>query len=136
MPTGKKLPSAALYYLDPDGFKQVNDRMGHDACDYLLREITQRLLKVVRGNDTVARSGGNEFVILFSGLKEPEDNTEELRRLLKAIETPVPTRRELANAAIHIVSPHSGWHCRKIIKKGGGIPVSPSNYAGVNMLPD
>jgi len=92
----------ALCYLDLDGFKQVNDRMGHDAGDHLLREIAQRLLKVVRINDTVARLGGDEFVVLFNGLKEPEDSVEGLRRLLQTIETPVLIQRELAQVSASV----------------------------------
>lgn len=83
----------ALCFLDLDGFKQVNDLMGHDAGDQLLREIAQRLLKVIRGNDTVARVGGDEFVILFGELKKPEDCTEALHRLLREVERPVTLLR-------------------------------------------
>jgi diguanylate cyclase (GGDEF)-like protein/PAS domain S-box-containing protein len=87
----------AVCYLDLDGFKPVNDRLGHAAGDQLLREIAQRLLKIMRGNDTVARLGGDEFVILFGDLKKPEDCTELLDRLLQEIERPVPIQNEFAS---------------------------------------
>lgn len=79
----------AVCYLDLDGFKQVNDRLGHAAGDHLLREIAQRLLAVMRGNDTVARLGGDEFVILFGDLKRTEDCAELLDRILQEIARPV-----------------------------------------------
>ncbi len=59
----------AVAYLDLDGFKDVNDTHGHDAGDLVLCETARRLLTIVRGADTVARVGGDEFVIVF----EPND---------------------------------------------------------------
>ncbi len=57
--------SAALVYLDLDGFKPVNDRHGHAAGDAVLREIASALIRVVRASDVVARIGGDEFVVLL-----------------------------------------------------------------------
>lgn len=62
----------AVLYLDLDGFKQVNDRGGHDAGDRLLREVAQRLLQGLRQGDFVARVGGDEFVVLLPGCRDAE----------------------------------------------------------------
>ena len=88
----------AICYLDLDGFKPVNDRLGHAAGDTLLREIAKRLKDVIRQNDTVGRMGGDEFIILLGGLKKPDDCRLVLDRLLSEVEKPV----EIENEMIHV----------------------------------
>jgi len=63
----------ALFYLDLDGFKAINDSMGHAAGDALLRQFGERLRRTVRTGDTVARMSGDEFVVLVEDLREPKD---------------------------------------------------------------
>jgi len=92
----------AVCYLDLDGFKPVNDSLGHAAGDHLLQEISQRLLTTLRGNDTVARLGGDEFVILFGDLKKPEDCTDLLDRLLQEIARPVTVRNGIVSVTASI----------------------------------
>jgi diguanylate cyclase (GGDEF)-like protein/PAS domain S-box-containing protein len=79
----------ALCYLDLDGFKLVNDSMGHDAGDGVLIEVARRIQNTIRGGDTVARLGGDEFVILLLGLERGDECSTALNRLLSVIAEPV-----------------------------------------------
>lgn len=81
--------SVVLVYLDLDHFKSINDALGHDAGDRLLVEVAARLKGAVRPADTVARIGGDEFVVLAEGLQRPEQMNRLLRRLRKALAAPV-----------------------------------------------
>jgi len=65
----------AVLFMDLDGFKPINDTLGHEAGDQALKEIARRLLTVARGADTLARVGGDEFVLLAVNLDEPADDT-------------------------------------------------------------
>jgi diguanylate cyclase (GGDEF)-like protein/PAS domain S-box-containing protein len=75
----------AVLFLDLDGFKHVNDSLGHQIGDKLLQSITKRLVACVRGSDTVSRQGGDEFVVLLSEVEHPEDVAVMARRMLQAV---------------------------------------------------
>lgn len=79
----------AVCYLDLDGFKSVNDRLGHAAGDELLVETARRLEGSVRAGDTVARLGGDEFVLLLLGLSDLDECERVLQRVLVNIAAPV-----------------------------------------------
>lgn len=74
----------AVMYLDLDGFKEVNDRLGHDVGDILLVQFAQRLQAAVRASDTVCRQGGDEFVVLLPGLDGVEPACLVARKILAA----------------------------------------------------
>ncbi|GEM_PF-3034219 len=78
----------AVLFCDLDNLKTVNDRMGHTAGDDLLIGISERFRRSVRPSDTVARFGGDEFVVLCSEMAEPEDATVVAQRLCRALEEP------------------------------------------------
>jgi diguanylate cyclase (GGDEF)-like protein/PAS domain S-box-containing protein len=78
----------AVCYLDLDGFKDVNDRFSHEAGDQLLVEAAGRLTACVRAGDTVARIGGDEFVVLLSNLADEDECQVALDRLLRAMSVP------------------------------------------------
>jgi diguanylate cyclase (GGDEF)-like protein/PAS domain S-box-containing protein len=75
----------ALLFLDMDDFKAVNDSLGHSIGDELLKEVAKRLTKLLRGEDTVARIGGDEFVILLTGLKDDNYSTRLAERIISAL---------------------------------------------------
>lgn len=79
----------AVCFLDLDGFKAVNDSLGHEAGDRLLIEISRRFESCMRDNDTVARLGGDEFAIILQDLEYSEDYDIALRRILIAAESPL-----------------------------------------------
>jgi diguanylate cyclase (GGDEF)-like protein len=79
----------ALLTIDLDGFKQVNDTHGHPAGDEVLRQVATRLKQVTRDTDTVARTGGDEFVVLLAGSGEAVDLEALGARFLSAIRQPI-----------------------------------------------
>ncbi|MEM1206247.1 MAG: EAL domain-containing protein, partial [Acidobacteriota bacterium] len=80
----------ALLFIDLDGFKAVNDNLGHAAGDELLVEVAQRLGACLRPGDTVARLGGDEFTIILEDIKEPGDATRIAGRILESLAQPFP----------------------------------------------
>ncbi|HEU0290461.1 MAG TPA: EAL domain-containing protein, partial [Burkholderiales bacterium] len=81
--------SLALLFIDLDRFKTVNDSLGHPVGDRLLKTVGERLMTCTRGSDTVARIGGDEFVVLLGYLEEPEDARHVAQKVLDALSEPV-----------------------------------------------
>jgi diguanylate cyclase (GGDEF)-like protein len=77
-----------LFFVDLDGFKDVNDQWGHHAGDEVLREVARRLLRTVRQSDTVARLGGDEFAIVLSGVEDNSEVDAAAERVLQAFDEP------------------------------------------------
>jgi diguanylate cyclase (GGDEF)-like protein/PAS domain S-box-containing protein len=78
----------AVLFLDLDRFKHVNDSLGHDVGDRLLKSVTRRLLGCIRNADTVSRQGGDEFVFLLSELGHAQDAAVCAQKILAALGTP------------------------------------------------
>lgn len=78
----------AIMFLDLDGFKQINDTLGHDVGDTLLRMVAARLVAAVRHEDTVARLGGDEFVIALPILARGDDATILVSKVIQAVSQP------------------------------------------------
>jgi diguanylate cyclase (GGDEF)-like protein/PAS domain S-box-containing protein len=81
--------TTAVMFLDLDGFKAVNDSLGHDAGDRLLVEVARRLRVAVRAGDVVARIGGDEFCVLAERISDEREARDLSRRLLDAVGTPL-----------------------------------------------
>lgn len=83
--------SVALLFIDLDGFKAINDRLGHSSGDGVLREIAARLSSAVRAGDDVGRLGGDEFVVICRNVR-PEDTDTLVHRLLTVVAQPLSGR--------------------------------------------
>ncbi len=81
--------SMALLFIDLDKFKSVNDTLGHQAGDGLLREVASRIAETVRDSDLVSRLGGDEFVVLLSDIASSEDAARVAAKLIEAVSAPV-----------------------------------------------
>jgi len=80
----RNMKKVAVLFLDLDGFKHINDSLGHSVGDRLLQSIAKRLVDGVRGTDTVSRQGGDEFVVLLSDVEGLESVATTVTRLLQA----------------------------------------------------
>jgi diguanylate cyclase (GGDEF)-like protein/PAS domain S-box-containing protein len=97
----------AIVLLDLDGFKQVNDGLGHDVGDVLLQEIARRFSDVVRPGDTLARLGGDEFAVLVEGANQA--GTDVARRILdRLVEPATVAGREFVISASAGIALHGG----------------------------
>ncbi len=80
-----KLP---ILFLDLDRFKYINDSLGHDIGDELLKEVAKRLRNSIRESDTVARIGGDEFSVLLANIANPDDISSIAKKIVDAIKEP------------------------------------------------
>ncbi|WP_211239033.1 GGDEF domain-containing protein [Desulfonatronum lacustre] len=81
------LPLAVLF-LDLDGFKKVNDSLGHEVGDHLLSDVAKRITDCIREEDTVARMGGDEFTVILTGAKERNGVERVAKDIIDALEKP------------------------------------------------
>jgi diguanylate cyclase (GGDEF)-like protein len=106
-----------VLFLDLDGFKHINDSLGHAAGDEFLKSVARRLLNSVRTPDTVSRQGGDEFVLLLQDVQGPEDAAATARRVLQAV------------AEVHLAD-HSALHVTASI----GVSLYPDDGLDVETL--
>jgi len=109
----------AVLFLDLDGFKHINDSLGHPAGDKLLRSVAKRVSECIRSPDTVSRQGGDEFIALLEELFQPEDAANAARRILRAVaETHSINGHELhVTASIGVsIYPDDGLDAETLIK--------------------
>nr|WP_315234057.1 diguanylate cyclase [uncultured Albidiferax sp.] len=110
----------AIFVLDLDGFKPVNDRYGHDVGDELLIAVADRLQQLMRHNDVVARMGGDEFVVMAGGLLRDEQAQELGQELLDAFREPFQLREQRCLVGMTIgyaLAPHDGSDALTLIKR-------------------
>lgn len=97
----------SLVFIDLDGFKAVNDNLGHGTGDQLLQQVARRLGQCVRSNDTVARFGGDEFVVLLENITSPENVEMLISKFRKALHQPF----NLAEKTVSITASFGVAHC-------------------------
>jgi diguanylate cyclase (GGDEF)-like protein/PAS domain S-box-containing protein len=109
----------AVLFLDLDGFKHINDSLGHSFGDKLLQSIAKRLVNCVRTSDTVSRQGGDEFVVLLSDAAQWEDAAATAKRLLESVAEPHPIDGQELHVTTSIgvsIYPDDGLDAETLIK--------------------
>ena len=111
--------SIAVLFLDLDGFKAINDTLGHDVGDELLREASKRIVACVRDSDTVARMGGDEFMVILSSVRTPNSNNRVAKEIVEAIASPFMLNGKNLSISVSIgiaLYPHDGDTAEQLIK--------------------
>jgi diguanylate cyclase (GGDEF)-like protein/PAS domain S-box-containing protein len=127
--------SLALMFLDLDNFKQVNDTLGHDMGDELLKVVAGRLQECVRSMDTVCRQGGDEFIIVLSEICHPGDAAVVANKILTAINQPVSLHEHELHITTSIgiaVYPVDGTDDVKELMKKADVAMYESKHQGRN----
>ena len=126
----------AIYLVDLDGFKPVNDRLGHDAGDALLIAVARRLEALVRTSDTVARLGGDEFVIVATRLASDADAQALGRKLVTGFEQPFQVAGQECRVGLTVgyaLAPLDGSDALSLLKRADAAMYA-GKQAGKNCL--
>jgi diguanylate cyclase (GGDEF)-like protein/PAS domain S-box-containing protein len=111
--------SIAVHFIDLDRFKNVNDTLGHDGGDFLLKTVAERLRAVIRVDDMVARLGGDEFVVVQTGVSEMDQAGDFARRLASAVTGPMKLRERAGAATVSVgvaLAPADGTNPERLLK--------------------
>ncbi|MBI2980712.1 MAG: GGDEF domain-containing response regulator [Deltaproteobacteria bacterium] len=111
--------TVAALFVDLDRFKEINDTLGHEAGDLVLKEVAERLRVSVRQEDTVARVGGDEFIVLLYGPKTETDAAQVATRILRKIDEPylISEKRLRVTASIGIaLFPQSAEESQELLR--------------------
>ncbi|HXX12919.1 MAG TPA: EAL domain-containing protein, partial [Burkholderiales bacterium] len=94
--------SLALLFVDLDRFKNINDSLGHQVGDLLLKEVASRMQTCIRKGDTLSRLGGDEFVVTLEGLQQAEDAAQVAGKIIKALARPCEVAGHTLNTSCSI----------------------------------
>jgi diguanylate cyclase (GGDEF)-like protein len=111
--------SIAVHFIDLDRFKNVNDTLGHDGGDFLLKTVAERLRAVTRVDDMVARLGGDEFVVVQTDVKGKDQAEDFARRLTSAVTAPMKLREQAIVATVSVgvaLAPADGTNPERLLK--------------------
>jgi diguanylate cyclase (GGDEF)-like protein len=116
---GRAGTGVAVLYLDLDRFKDVNDSLGHAAGDALLKDFARRLRASVRAADTVARFGGDEFVVLLEDVKDPQHAARVAEKMVRASREPlrVEGRALVATVSVGVALGDAGSTEQELLKR-------------------
>ena len=109
----------AIHFVDLDKFKEVNDFLGHDGGDFLLRTVAERMRGVVRTGDIVARLGGDEFVVVQTGIRERTQAEDFAQRLAAAVVVPITFKEQEIITTVSIggaLAPDDGTESGRLLK--------------------
>ncbi|MBR1272822.1 EAL domain-containing protein [Bradyrhizobium sp. AUGA SZCCT0222] len=109
----------AVHFLDVDRFKEVNDTLGHDGGDFLLRTIAERLREIIRVDDFAARLGGDEFIVVQTGIDDRAEAEAFARRLTSALVAPMKFGENEIIATVSVgisVAPLDGADPERLLK--------------------
>lgn len=109
----------AFLFLDLDRFKVINDNLGHQNGDLLLKEVAKRLSKLARDGDTIARLGGDEFVFLLENLNSPKDAARTARRIIGSFKIPFRLQEHILHVSTSIgisIYPDDGLDDKVLLK--------------------
>ncbi|AEG11364.1 diguanylate cyclase with extracellular sensor [Shewanella baltica OS183] len=123
----------ALLFIDLDGFKQINDQHGHPIGDELLVQVAQKLTKVIRGSDTVARFGGDEFVILLNRVQDLDAATQVADNILQALSSPLLIQGVSVSIAVSmgvVIYPRDGDTAIGLLKKADQLMYQAKSCGG------
>jgi len=116
---GSQHGSVALYFIDLDRFKSVNDTLGHDGGDSLLKTVAERLREVIRADGVVARLGGDEFVIVQTGVKNKDQAEALAQRLVDMMIAPIELKAQTIIATVSVgisMAPMDGADPERLLK--------------------
>ena len=116
---GSQHDGVAVHFIDLDRFKRVNDTLGHDGGDSLLKVVAERLRAIVRADDVVARLGGDEFVIVQIDVENKAQTEGLAQRLIEITTAPIELKEQTINATVSVgiaLAPADGLNPERLLK--------------------
>ncbi|NVK19718.1 MAG: diguanylate cyclase [Methylocystaceae bacterium] len=109
----------AVFFIDLDGFKSINDQFGHQCGDHVLKQVADRLSHCLRQSDLVARIGGDEFLVIQNEVHKQEDCTDVAEKIIAELSRPFDTLNDVATIGVSIgiaIYPDDGKTPAELIK--------------------
>ena len=111
--------SFAVHFIDLDGFKEINDTLGHDGGDFVLTTVAERLRATARPGDVVARLGGDEFVVIQSRVDGKDEAEKFANRITSALTAPMPFKDNMIVSTVSVgvaLAPEDGNNPERLLK--------------------